>query len=40
MQAGIRAHYKHGYGKLYWNRQRESNLEKEAIAYFESVLAD
>lgn len=40
MHAGIRRHYKDGYGRLFWERQRKQNLEKTAIAYFEKVLAD
>jgi hypothetical protein len=40
MDAGIRRHYKHGYGRLFWERQRDQGHEKAAIAYFEKVLKD
>ena len=40
MHAGIRQHYRTGYGRYFWNRQREANFETLPVSYIEQVLAD
>ena len=40
MHAGIRLHYKQGYGRLFWERQRRVEYEALPITYIEKVLAD
>jgi hypothetical protein len=39
MHAGIRQHYKSGYGRLFWIRQREVRFEELPVAYIENILA-
>ena len=39
MHAGIRGHYKSGYGRLFWDRQREVRVEEVPVDYIENILA-